>query len=171
MIGKSTNKVRLYRPDIDGLRAFAIILVLGYHIFPNQITGGFVGVDIFFVISGFLITGIILQDLRCSKFAFSEFYFRRIKRLLPTLLVVLGCTYIFGWLVLLPNDFVELSKHIIGGVSYVANFTLWLDSGYFDALPELKPLLHLWSLAIEEQFYIIWPLVLFFYWLLFLLRF
>lgn len=161
---KDIPKIKNYRADIDGLRAVAVLLVLGYHVFPKLIKGGFVGVDIFFVISGYLITGIILNDLRNNTFSFATFFARRIKRIFPVLLLVLSVSYLAGWFILMPKEFKELSKHIFGGVAFVANFTLWQDSGYFDVLPELKPLMHLWSLSIEEQFYFIWPLGLYFAW-------
>lgn len=153
-----------YRADIDGLRAIAVLLVLGYHLFPKYVTGGFVGVDIFFVISGYLITGIILNGLANKNFSFVNFFTRRIKRIYPALILVLISCYIIGWLALMPLEYKELNKHILGAVGFVANFTLWQDSGYFDALPESKPLLHLWSLGIEEQFYLIWPLGLWVLW-------
>lgn len=164
MRSESNHKALNYRADIDGLRAIAILLVLFYHIFPNVVQGGFIGVDIFFVISGFLITGIIFNDLENKSFSFAMFFSRRIKRIFPALLIVIATSFWAGWFLLLPKEFMELGKHIAGGVGYVANFTLWSDSGYFDALPELKPLLHLWSLGIEEQFYLFWPLALFLTW-------
>lgn len=164
MKSASNHKAIDYRADIDGLRAIAILLVLFYHVFPNIVKGGFIGVDIFFVISGFLITGIILNDLKNDTFSFSIFFGRRIKRIFPALLIVIAASLLAGWCFLMPKEFMELGKHIAGGVGYAANFTLWSDSGYFDALPELKPLLHLWSLGIEEQFYLFWPLALFLTW-------
>lgn len=157
-------KYLAYRADIDGLRAIAVLLVLGYHLFPEFVAGGFIGVDIFFVISGYLITGIILNGFSNNTFSFGVFFARRIKRIYPALLLVLVCCYIVGWLVLMPLEYKELNKHILGAVGFVANFTLWQDSGYFDAFPELKPLLHLWSLGIEEQFYLLWPLGLWGLW-------
>lgn len=164
---KLNHKIRHYRADIDGLRALAIILVLLYHVFPAVVKGGFIGVDVFFVISGFLISGIILNDLKNESFSFLTFYSRRIQRILPVLLVVIASSLLLGWIFLLPTEFKELGKHVAGGVGFAANFTLWSDAGYFDALPELKPLLHLWSLGVEEQFYLLWPLVLFVVWKIF----
>jgi peptidoglycan/LPS O-acetylase OafA/YrhL len=149
------QKILSYRPDIDGLRAIAVLLVLGYHIFPKSIKGGFIG---------YLITGIIIESLEKGTFTFKNFFSRRIRRIYPSLMLVLASTFLAGWFILLPKEFVELSKHMLGGVGFIANFTLWHDSGYFDALPELKPLLHLWSLGIEEQFYFLWPLALFVGW-------
>jgi peptidoglycan/LPS O-acetylase OafA/YrhL len=150
-----------YRRDIDGLRAVAILSVVAFHTAPNLVPGGFVGVDIFFVISGYLITGIILSDLARGKFSFVEFYARRIRRIFPALTLVLACVLCLGWLKLLPNEYTSLRQHVGAGAAYVSNFLLFKESGYFDASSELKPLLHLWSLGVEEQFYIFWPLLLF----------
>jgi peptidoglycan/LPS O-acetylase OafA/YrhL len=153
-----------YRPDIDGLRAIAVLSVIGYHAFPGIIPGGFVGVDIFFVISGYLISGIIVSSLGDGTFSFKNFYARRIKRIFPALFVVLAACGLFGWFTLLPREYKELGKHIAGGAGFVSNFFFWSESGYFDTAAEFKPLLHLWSLGIEEQFYIVWPLLLYWSW-------
>lgn len=153
-----------YRPDIDGLRAFAVLSVILYHAFPSKIEGGFVGVDIFFVISGYLISTIIFTNLERGTFGFAEFYIRRVKRIFPALLLVLFFCFIFGWYVLLEDEFKQLGKHIFAGAGFAANFVLWSESGYFDNVAESKPLLHLWSLGIEEQFYIIWPLLIWVAW-------
>ncbi|HEX7867156.1 MAG TPA: acyltransferase family protein [Variovorax sp.] len=149
-----------YRPDIDGLRAIAVGSVLVYHAFPVALQGGFVGVDIFFVISGFLITTIILQSLAAGDFSYRDFYARRIRRIFPALTVVLFATLCAGWYLLLSDEFAELGKQTVGGAAFVANLVFWGESGYFDTAAETKPLLHLWSLGIEEQFYIFWPLLL-----------
>ncbi len=149
-----------YRADIDGLRAIAVLSVVGFHAFPDWIFGGFIGVDIFFVISGFLISGIIFGNLEKNSFSYIEFYVRRIKRIFPALILVLVLSFAFGWYVLLPDEFRQLVKHEASGSGFISNFTLWFESGYFDNSADTKPLLHLWSLAIEEQFYIIWPLLL-----------
>jgi peptidoglycan/LPS O-acetylase OafA/YrhL len=149
-----------YRPDIDGLRAVAVGAVLIFHAFPKKLPGGFVGVDIFFVISGFLITGIILKELESGKFTYTGFYARRIRRIFPALALVLAATLLVGWATLAPGEFRELSKHTVGGAGFVSNLILWRESGYFDPVGQSKPLLHLWSLGIEEQFYIGWPLLL-----------
>ncbi|HSH73098.1 MAG TPA: acyltransferase family protein [Methylophilaceae bacterium] len=154
----------LYRADIDGLRALAIILVISYHAFPESIRGGFIGVDMFFVISGFLISTIIFDNLTQDSFSFVEFYSRRIKRIFPALIVVLVACYALGWFELYPKDYKQLGKYIAGGAGFISNFILWEESGYFDAASETKPMLHLWSLAIEEQFYIVWPLLLWAAW-------
>jgi peptidoglycan/LPS O-acetylase OafA/YrhL len=154
------RKSSVYRPDIDGMRAIAVLLVLGFHAFPDLLIGGFIGVDIFFVISGYLITGLVLFELCNKEFSLSNFYMRRCKRILPALVVVLlGCA-IFGYLLLLASEYVELGSHINASAAFYSNFILWRDAGYFDTEAERKPLLHLWSLAVEEQFYLIWPLTL-----------
>lgn len=146
-----------YRADIDGLRAIAVFSVVGFHAFPNWVRGGFVGVDIFFVISGFLISSIIISSLQKGTFSIAEFYARRIKRIFPALILVMTACYVFGWFVLLPDEYKQLGKHIVGGAGFVSNFFFWREAGYFDNAAETKPLLHLWSLGIEEQFYIVWP--------------
>lgn len=153
-----------YRPDIDGLRAVAILAVVAFHAFPNLVNGGFIGVDIFFVISGFLISTIILGSLERDSFSFVDFYKRRIRRIFPALVLVLASCFVFGWFTLLPDEYQQLGKHIAGGAGFVSNFVLWNESGYFDNAADTKPLLHLWSLGIEEQFYIVWPLLLWFAW-------
>lgn len=149
-----------YRPDIDGLRAIAILSVVGFHAAPGRLSGGFIGVDIFFVISGYLITSIIIKNLERENFGFIEFYRRRIRRIFPALLIVLVSCLLFGSFLLPPEEYKNLGKHIAGGAGFSANFLLWMESGYFDSSSEMKPLLHLWSLAIEEQFYIAWPIIL-----------
>src|SRR6185295_3532939 len=154
-----------YRADIDGLRAVAVLAVLGFHAFPEIFPGGFVGVDVFFVISGFLITGIILKELQRSTFTLAGFYSRRARRILPALAVVLAACLGFGWLALLPDEFTLLGKHVASSAAFAANFSLWSEAGgYFSPAAGLKPLLHLWSLGIEEQFYLIWPLFLLLLW-------
>jgi peptidoglycan/LPS O-acetylase OafA/YrhL len=153
-----------YRPDIDGLRAIAVVSVVVFHAFPSWLNGGFIGVDVFFVISGFLISTIIFESLDRETFSFAEFYARRIKRIFPALLIVLIASYIFGWCALLAAEYKQLGKHIAAGAGFVSNLVLWGEAGYFDTSAETKPLLHLWSLGIEEQFYIIWPLLLWLAW-------
>jgi peptidoglycan/LPS O-acetylase OafA/YrhL len=149
-----------YRPDIDGLRAIAVLSVIAFHAFPNWAVGGFTGVDIFFVISGYLISTIIFDNLDKGTFSFGDFYGRRIKRIFPALLTVLITCYLFGWLTLLADEFKQLGKHLVAGAGFVSNLVLWSEAGYFDNSAETKPLLHLWSLGIEEQFYLIWPILL-----------
>lgn len=149
-----------YRSDIDGLRALAIIAVVIFHVFPDWFPGGFVGVDIFFVISGYLITGIILKAQSGEGFSLGEFYSRRIKRIFPALIVVMIFCLVFGWYALLAEEYKALGKHIVAGVIYVPNLVFSAESGHSTVAAELKPLLHLWSLGIEEQFYMVWPLLL-----------
>jgi len=156
-----TNPHLAYRPDIDGLRAIAILAIVAFHAFPESVQGGFVGVDIFFVISGYLISGILLRGMAKGGFSFIEFYSRRINRIFPALIVVLSSCLVFGWFALLPDEYKALGKHSAAGAGFLANFVFWKEAGYFDTASELKPLLHLWSLSIEEQFYVLWPAVLF----------
>ena len=153
-----------YRADIDGLRAVAVLSVVGFHAFPGYFRGGFIGVDIFFVISGFLISSIIFSNLEKDSFSIIEFYNRRIRRIFPALITVMVASLVFGWFTLLADEFKQFGKHIAGGTAFISNFILWKESGYFDSAAETKPMLHLWSLAIEEQFYIFWPLLLALVW-------
>ena len=153
-----------YRRDIDGLRALAVTLVVIFHAFPDSLPGGFIGVDIFFVISGFLISSIILRELRAGTFSFLNFYARRVRRIFPALILLLAANLIAGWFFLFSDEYRRLGRHVFGGAAFVSNFFLWAESGYFDSSAETKPLLHLWSLAIEEQFYLLYPLLL---WLIF----
>jgi len=153
-----------YRSDIDGLRAVAVLGVVIYHAFPKMIPGGFIGVDIFFVISGYLISGILYKGHLAGNFSFGEFYARRIRRLFPALITMLVITLAYGWLILLPDEFRQLGKHAAAGALFIQNIVFWQESGYFDTAASLKPLLHLWSLAVEEQFYIFFPLLLILLW-------
>lgn len=147
----------LYRPDIDGLRALAVLSVVVFHTFPSMLPGGFVGVDVFFVISGFLISQIILSEHQSGRFSYATFYGRRIRRLFPGLLLVIAFSLVAGWILLFPAEYERLGKHVIASSIFLVNFSLLSESGYFDTLSHSKPLLHLWSLSIEEQFYILWP--------------
>ena len=153
-----------YRSDIDGLRAVAVLGVVIYHAFPWVIPGGFIGVDIFFVISGYLISGILYKGHKEGNFSFKEFYARRVRRLFPALITVLLATMAYGWLILLPDEFQQLGKHVAAGTLFIQNIVFWQESGYFDTAANLKPLLHLWSLAVEEQFYIFFPPILLLIW-------
>jgi len=150
-----------YRLDIDGLRAVAVISVVFFHAFPRALPGGFVGVDIFFVISGFLISRIIFSQNQQGTFSFAAFYERRIRRIFPTLIIVLFACCMFGWFFLTANEYAHLGKHVASGSIFLSNFVSWSEASYFDNTASSKPLLHLWSLSIEEQFYIIWPLLIF----------
>ena len=138
----------------------AVVAVILHHAWPNWFVGGFIGVDIFFVISGFLISSIILSQLNAGRFSIIEFYVRRVRRIFPALVLVLLCTLLFGWVVLLHDEFRQVGKHIAAGGSFVSNLVFWSESGYFDNSSTSKPLLHLWSLGVEEQFYLLWPLIL-----------
>jgi peptidoglycan/LPS O-acetylase OafA/YrhL len=149
-----------YRADIDGLRAVSILLVVGYHAQSWLLPGGFIGVDVFFVISGFLITRIILTEVDDGTFALAKFYARRIRRIFPALAVVLAASYLIGWVILLPDEFALLGESIAAGVAFVSNLFLLRQTSYFAPDAADNPLLHLWSLGIEEQFYIFWPLIL-----------
>ena len=156
-----------YRPDIDGLRAFAVTSVVLYHAFPKVVTGGFVGVDVFFVISGFLISKILFSEITEHRFSFTAFYGRRIRRIFPALAVCLAAVLAYGFVVLTPPELAQLGKHVFFGAGFLSNVVLWYESGYFDSAATYKPLLHLWSLGIEEQFYILWPALL---WVVFRLK-
>src|ERR1035438_4454968 len=135
-----------YHAHIDGLRAIAVLSVVGFHAFPDWIFSGFVGVDVFFVISGFLISAIILTNLKSNHFSYAGFYARRIKRIFPALFAVIATCFALGWYVLLPDEFSQLLKHMAAGAGFVSNFVLWSEAGYFDTSAHTKPLLHLWSL-------------------------
>ncbi len=148
-----------YRPDIDGLRAVAVLAVVVFHAFPAALPGGFVGVDVFFVISGYLISSIIFKALAGGEFSFADFYARRVRRIFPPLLLVVAVSLALGWAVLLPDEYAQLAGHALAGLGFAANIVFWQQAGYFDNAAALKPLLHLWSLGVEEQFYIVWPLV------------
>lgn len=147
-----------YRPDIDGLRALAIFLVVAYHYFG--VLGGYIGVDIFFVISGYLISYQIITAMDQGTFSLTDFYAKRIRRILPALAFVICTCLIVAWFFLFPTDLVLLAKHSVAGILNVSNILLWQEAGYFDNASTHKPLLHFWSLGIEEQFYIVWPLQL-----------
>lgn len=149
-----------YRAAIDGLRAIAVLGVVFYHLNPAWLPGGFAGVDVFFVISGYLISLIVFRELDVGSFSFSHFYARRTRRLFPALILVILSSLLFGWFSLFADEFGLLGRHISSAVIFLANFRLMGEAGYFDVASHLKPLLHLWSLSIEEQFYLTWPLLL-----------
>jgi peptidoglycan/LPS O-acetylase OafA/YrhL len=153
-----------YRPDIDGLRAIAVLAGIGFHAFPAWIRGGFIGVDVFFVISGYLISTILLASMERGSFRFAQFYMQRIRRIFPALIVVLLACMVAGWLELFSFEYEALGKHVAGSAAFVSNFVLWNEAGYFDKAAATKPLLQIWSLGIEEQFYIVWPLLLYMVW-------
>lgn len=159
--GQGTRSRAGYRPDIDGLRGLAILLIVVFHASPSSLPGGFIGVDIFFVISGFLITSTIWSEMREKQFRFLDFYARRIRRIFPALTVVLASSLAAGWLTLVDSEYKQLAKHTLGASFFISNFMFWAESGYFDTASETKILLHLWSLGVEEQFYILFPILLY----------
>ena len=149
-----------YRPEIDGLRAIAVISVIIYHLNENWLSGGFLGVDIFFVISGFLITGIIITEIQQNSFSFKQFYTRRIKRIYPAFITVMALVSFIASAIFIYNDFNKLRKTIELAIAFLSNFYLGLTQGYFDLSANENPALHIWSLAVEEQYYLIFPLIL-----------
>jgi peptidoglycan/LPS O-acetylase OafA/YrhL len=149
-----------FRKDINGLRAIAVIAVVLYHFNASWMPGGFAGVDVFFVISGFLMTGIIFKGLEQKSFSILKFYVARANRIVPALAVLCLALLVFGWLYLTPLDYRALGKHVGSSMGFLSNFTYWLEAGYFDAASNEKWLLHTWSLSAEWQFYIIYPLIL-----------
>lgn len=153
-----------YRRDIDGLRAIAVLAVIGFHGFPTWAPGGFVGVDVFFVISGYLISHQLFAACDRGTFSIRDFYVRRIRRIFPALLLVLVATAAFGWIALTPLQFKSLQAHLAASAFFSNNLLLWYEAGYFDPPSQSKPLLHLWSLGVEEQFYIVWPWLIFWCW-------
>lgn len=154
----------IYRPEIDGLRAIAVLPVIFYHAGFSAFSGGFVGVDVFFVISGYLITSIIHGDLERGRFSFLRFWERRARRILPALFLVTGLSLPAAWLLLAPADMRDFAQSVGAIPVFAANILFWFESGYFDTTTELKPLLHTWSLAVEEQYYLIFPLLFLLLW-------
>ncbi|MGY3549405.1 acyltransferase family protein [Bradyrhizobium sp. USDA 4469] len=149
-----------YRADVDGLRAIAVGLVIANHAFEHFCPGGYVGVDVFFVISGFLITGILVHETSSGTFSLNGFYARRVRRIFPALVLVLATVSILGWLHMMPNELLSLGRNVFASALFSANLMLLSEVDYFDLAARSKPLLHLWSLGVEEQFYLIWPLLL-----------
>lgn len=156
----SQQNIKNYRRDIDGLRAISVLIVIAFHAFPEWLPGGFIGVDVFFVISGFLITGIILNDIEANRFSILTFYNRRIRRIFPALIVTLTCALVSGWILLSSEEYQQLGWHVFASGFFFQNITLFSEAGYFDVVADYKPLLHLWSLSVEEQFYLAYPLLL-----------
>lgn len=148
-----------YRADIDGIRAIAVSIVILFHFGVAGFGGGFIGVDVFFVLSGYLISSIIFAKNEKGRFEFGDFYFRRIRRLFPVYMVVIAVTFALAFVLMLPRDFREFGQSLLASTIYMSNVLFYLEAGYFDTASHLKPLLHTWSLSVEEQFYLIFPLV------------
>ena len=153
-----------YRREIDGLRAVAVLPVILFHAGFPLFGGGFVGVDVFFVISGFLITGIIVEEMRHGRFSLLNFYERRARRILPALFLVMAASLPAAWMLLSPKDLQDFAQSLVAIGLFASNFLFWQESGYFDTEAELKPMLHTWSLAVEEQYYVIFPLMILVCW-------
>ena len=153
-----------YRPEIDGLRTLAVVPVILFHAGVPAFGGGFVGVDVFFVISGYLITSILDRDLARGRFSLLRFYERRARRILPVLLLVAALCLPVAWVVMLPTEFADFGGSALAAALFSSNGYFWIDTGYFATASELKPLLHTWSLAVEEQFYVVFPIFLWAVW-------
>ena len=153
-----------YRAEIDGLRALAVLPVILFHAGFELFGGGFVGVDVFFVISGYLITSIIISEMGRDNFSLINFYERRARRILPALFFVMLVSIPFAWFWLTPGDLKDFGQSLIAVATFSSNILFWIESGYFATASELKPLLHTWSLAVEEQYYILFPLFLMIFW-------
>lgn len=158
--GTGPEPASRYRAEIDGLRALAVLAVLAYHAFPEVFPGGFSGVDVFFVISGFLISSLVARDHARGTFSFLGFYARRARRILPSLLAVVFACLAFGWFTMLAREYSVLGRHAAASAASLANLVFLREVGYFDTAAAAKPLLHLWSLGVEEQFYLLWPALL-----------
>ena len=161
---KKTPPSVLYRPDIDGLRAISVLAVMLYHAEFQVFSGGFIGVDVFFVISGYLITQMVLGDFEKGSFSLSHFYERRVRRILPALLVMLAATVPLAYVFLSADPLADYSAALLGATWFSSNFVFWSEAGYFDRASEFKPLLQTWSLGVEEQFYLFFPA---FFWVLY----
>ena len=153
-----------WRKDITGLRALAVLPVLIFHAFPQWMPGGFYGVDIFFVISGYLISGIIFRGLVNDSFSFADFYVKRVKRIFPNLIALLIFVLVVGWFVTTATEYHDIGINVYRSALFYQNIELMTGPGYFDPLSKNNPLLHMWSLAVEEQFYVVFPLIAFLIW-------
>jgi peptidoglycan/LPS O-acetylase OafA/YrhL len=154
----------IYRREIDGLRAIAVVPVILFHAGVTVFSGGYVGVDVFFVISGYLITSILIGELEQGNFSIARFYERRARRILPALFFVMLCCIPFAWMWMLPSELKDFSQSIAAVVFFASNVLFWREEGYFAPTAELKPLLHTWSLAVEEQYYLLFPVFLLLAW-------
>ena len=150
-----------YRADIDGLRALAVVPVVLFHAGFSLFSGGFVGVDVFLVVSGYLITTILLEDIENNRYSILRFYERRARRILPALFFVMLVCIPFAWMWMLPIQLKDFSQSLVAVSLFVSNILFWQESGYFAAAAAEKPLLHTWSLAVEEQYYLLFPIFLF----------
>ena len=155
---------KIFRNDINALRAWAVMSVALYHFAIPGFSGGFVGVDVFFVISGFLMTGIIVEGLEKKEFSLVEFYFARLRRIMPGLAALCGVVLVIGWFLLAPDDYIKMAEHVRDTLLFSSNNTFRKEAGYFDALSHDKWLLHTWSLSVEWQFYMLLPLLLYLLW-------
>lgn len=153
-----------YRREIDGLRALAVVPVVLFHAGVERFSGGFVGVDVFFVISGYLITSILLKQLDAGTFSFAAFYERRARRILPALFLVVACSMVVAWFALIPPDMEDFARSLSYIPVFLTNVFFYRESDYFATGAEWMPLLHTWSLAVEEQYYLLFPLLLWFLW-------
>ena len=153
-----------YRPEIDGLRALAVVPVILFHAGFELFSGGFVGVDVFFVISGYLITSLLIEDIENKRFSILHFYERRARRILPALFFVMLVCIPFAWMWMLPSQMKDFSQSLVAVSLFASNILFWRESGYFAATSEEKPLLHTWSLAVEEQYYVLFPIFLILAW-------
>lgn len=153
-----------YRAEIDGLRAIAVVVVMRFHAGFSPFSGDFIGVDLFFVISGFLITSMMLTEMAQQRFSLRQFYERRARRILPALFLVMGVTLPFSWLWLYPAALIDYAQSLIAIPAFVSNILFWQETGYWEAESTLKPLLHTWSLAVEEQYYLLFPLLMGWMW-------
>jgi peptidoglycan/LPS O-acetylase OafA/YrhL len=158
--GSADTHIIRYRPDVDGLRAIAVLAVVFFHLTRQWLAGGYLGVDMFFVLSGYLITAIIWSEMQTGRFSIAGFYDRRIRRIVPALLLLLAVTTVVSAGLLLPTDLIGYGKSLLATLAFCSNVYFWRDTDYFSAAAEQKPLLHLWSLGVEEQFYIFFPLIL-----------